>query len=60
MTTGWQTRKLGEVCAFDKAQGIYRHLPYVGLENIESHTARFIGSTDPQPMKSSTFRAVPQ
>ena len=56
MKKGWQTKKLGEVCAFDKAQGIHRHLPYVGLENIESHTARFIGSTEAQPMKSSTFR----
>jgi type I restriction enzyme S subunit len=56
MKNGWQTKKLGDVCAFDKAQGIHRHLPYVGLENIESHTARFIGSTEPQPVKSSTFR----
>lgn len=56
MRNGWQTKALGEVCAFDKAQGIHRHLPYVGLENIESHTARFIGSTEPQTMKSSTFR----
>ncbi len=56
MKSGWQTKALGEVCAFDKAQGIHRHLPYVGLENIESHTARFIGSSEPQSMKSSTFR----
>jgi len=53
---GWQTKTLGDVCAFDKAQGIHRGLPYVGLEHIESHTARFIGSTDPKPVKSSTFR----
>jgi type I restriction enzyme S subunit len=56
MKKGWQIKKLGEVCAFDKVQGIHRGLPYVGLEHIESHTARFIGSTDPQPVKSSTFR----
>jgi type I restriction enzyme S subunit len=56
MKAGWQTKKLGDVCAFDKAQGIHHHLPYVGLENIESQTARFIGSTEPQSMKSSTFR----
>jgi type I restriction enzyme S subunit len=49
-------KTLGDVCAFDKAQGIHRGLPYVGLEHIESQTARFIGSTDPQPVKSSTFR----
>lgn len=56
MKTGWETRKLGEVCKFEKNQGIYRGLPYVGLENIESHTALFIGSTEPQSMKSSTFK----
>lgn len=56
MNNGWPTKRLRDVCAFDKAQGIHRYLPYVGLENIESHTARFIGSTEPQLMKSSTFR----
>ena len=56
MKKGWQTKTLGDVCVFDKAQGIHRGLPYVGLEHIESHTARFIGSTDPLLVKSSTFR----
>jgi type I restriction enzyme, S subunit len=56
MKKGWQTKKLGDVCAFDKRQGIHRGLPYVGLEHIESHTARFIGSSKPQPVKSTTFR----
>ena len=54
--SGWQTRTLGDVCAFDKTQGIHRGLPYVGLEHIESHTARFIGSSEALPVKSSTFR----
>jgi len=56
MKKGWEIKKLGDVCEFDKAQGIHRGLPCVGLEHIESHTARFIGSTDPLPVKSSTFR----
>jgi type I restriction enzyme, S subunit len=56
MKKGWERKKLGEVCAFDKAQGIHRGLPYVGLEHIESHSARFIGSTAPQSVRSSTFR----
>jgi type I restriction enzyme S subunit len=54
--SGWQTKPLGEVCDIDKAQGIYRDLPYVGLEHIESRTARFIGSRRPQSVRSSTFR----
>ena len=56
MKKGWKTKTLGEVCVFDKSQGIHRGLPYVGLEHIESHTARFIGSSEAQPVKSSTFR----
>jgi type I restriction enzyme S subunit len=53
---GWEVKRLGEVCDFDKNQDLHRGLPYVGLENIESNTARFIGSKVPQAVKSSTFR----
>jgi type I restriction enzyme, S subunit len=56
MKVGWQIKKLRDVCNIDKLQGVYIALPYVGLENIESHTARFIGSTEPQSVKSATFR----
>lgn len=57
---GWQTKALGEVCIVEKSQGIYKNLPYVGLENIESHTGRFIGSTEPLAVKSSTFKFSPK
>jgi type I restriction enzyme S subunit len=56
MKAGWQLLRLGAVCEFDKSQGIHAGLPYVGLEDIESQTARFIGSEDPQVVKSSTFK----
>lgn len=56
MKAGWPTKTLGEVCSFDKTQGVHHGLPYVGLEHIEPHTARFIGSSKPQLVKSSTFR----
>jgi len=56
MKKGWQIKTLGDVFAFDKVQGVHRGLPYVGLEHIESHTARFIGSSEAQHVKSSTFR----
>jgi len=59
MNRGWQTKKLGDVCLIDKRQGVYKGLPYVGLENIESHTARFIGSAEPLGVKSSTFKFSP-
>lgn len=56
MKNGWATKRLGDVCDFDKAQGIHRDLPYVGLEHIESNTGKFVGSLEPQPVRSSTFR----
>jgi len=56
MKKEWEIKRLGEVCAIDKVHGIHRSLPYVGLENIESRSARFIGSLEPQSVKSSTFR----
>jgi type I restriction enzyme S subunit len=56
MKKGWEIKRLSDVCEFDKMQGVHRGLPYVGLEDIESHTARFIGSSEPVAVKSSTFR----
>ena len=56
MKAGWQVLRLGDVCEFDKSQGIHAGLPYVGLEDIESQTAHFIGSVEPQVVKSSTFK----
>lgn len=56
MKTGWQTKMLREVCVIDKNQGSHKNIPYVGLEQIESHTGRFIGLTDPLEVKSSTFK----
>lgn len=53
-------RRLGDVCRFDKMQGDHSGLPYVGLEHIESDTARFLGSLEAQTVKSATFRFTPQ
>lgn len=60
MNKSWAIRRLGDVCQFEKAQGIHRGLPYVGLEHIESHTARFIGAREPLAVKSSTFAFTPE
>ena len=56
MKEGWERKRLGDVCTFDKVQGVHRGIPYVGMEHIESHTARFIGSKEPPMVRSSTFR----
>ena len=59
MREGWQTTRLGEVCDVDKSQGIHEALPYVGLEDIEPQTGRFVGSTRPRSVRSSTFAFSP-
>lgn len=60
MKNGWALKTLEEVCVVDKSQGIYKNLPYVGLEHIESNTGRFIGSLEPFGVKSSTFKFSPE
>ncbi|MEX0812613.1 MAG: restriction endonuclease subunit S [Chitinophagales bacterium] len=52
---GWKEKKLGEVAEYDKNQSIHKGLPYVGLEHIESNSGKFLGSLEPQEVKSSTF-----
>jgi type I restriction enzyme S subunit len=60
VTDAWRVARLGDVCNFDKVQGIHADLPYVGLENIESGTGRFLGATDAASVKSATFRFSPE
>lgn len=52
---GWKVERLGDVCEIDKIPNRKKNLPYVGLEHIESNTGKFIGSTEPQSVKSMTF-----
>jgi type I restriction enzyme S subunit len=59
MKKGWQNKTLAEVCIVEKSQGIHKGLPYVGLEQIEAHTGKFSGSTEPLAVKSSTFKFSP-
>jgi type I restriction enzyme S subunit len=56
----WQRKSLSDVCVVERDQGAHKQLPYVGLEHIESHTGRFIGSINPVEVKSSTFKFSPQ
>jgi len=55
-----ENKKLNEVCAFEKNNRNGKNLPYVGLEDIESNTGKFIGSLDPRSVKSSTFYFTPE
>lgn len=55
----WQLVRLGDVCGFEKEQAFHAGLPYVGLENIECGTGRFLGATNAVSVKSATFRFSP-
>ena len=47
------TKKLGDVVNF-KVLKNSKHLPFVGMEDIESETGKFIGSKEPRGMRSTT------
>ena len=51
----WKEKKLGEVCDYDKTPHKKNNLPYVGLEDIESNSGRFLGSLNSKKVKSNTF-----
>lgn len=51
----WEEKSLGEVAEYDKTPNKRNDLLYVGLEDIESNTGRFIGSENQKLVKSTTF-----
>ena len=52
----WVNCKLSDVVEFDKTQHKPNNaLPYVGMEDIESDTGKFVGRKEPCKVKSSTF-----
>jgi type I restriction enzyme, S subunit len=53
---GWQTFKVKDVCSVEKEKLGKDKLPYVGMEDIESGTGRFLGDPLPKSVASSTFK----
>ncbi len=53
--TSWELKELKDVCSYYKKQGKYTNLPYIGMEDIESKTGKFIGSDEIKCVQSSTF-----
>jgi type I restriction enzyme S subunit len=52
---GWDEKKLGEVCEYDKSKHNGVDLPYVGLEHIESNTGKYLGDDSPVKVKKFNF-----
>lgn len=56
-SNGWESKKLHEVACIDKHQGMHIGVPYIGMENIQSHTTQLIsGAVLVEEVKSSTFK----
>ena len=51
----WEEKALAEVCFVEKNRHKLDNISYVGLEDIESGTGRFIGSLRPRNAASATF-----
>lgn len=58
---GWKNVYLHEVCDYEKNQGHYSGIPYIGLENIEARTTKLVSSQEQiEDVKSSTFKFTPE
>lgn len=56
MSANSATVRFGDLCEYDKRQGLHAGLPYLGLEHIESGSGQFdLSATNPDA-KSQTFR----
>lgn len=56
MKRGWELTRLGGVCEFEKAPHRSGAAQYVGLEDIESGSGKFLGRSVPVAVKSNTFK----
>lgn len=52
---GWKYKTFGEIIEIDTIRNTKNNLPFVGMEDVESHSGNFIGSRDPKEVKSTTF-----
>ena len=59
MREGWETKSLGDVCCIEKAKYQGSNLPFVGLEDIEGGTGRFLGELSPKSVESGSFHFTP-
>jgi type I restriction enzyme S subunit len=52
---GWSELLLNEVVQLKTVKNTKLNLPYVGMEDVESNTGKFLGSKDSKSVKSTTF-----
>jgi type I restriction enzyme S subunit len=52
---GWEKKKFGDVCWYNKNNGIHKGTKYVGMEHIEQGTGTLIGTISSDDVLSNTF-----
>ncbi len=52
---GWEEKELGEVVKKATVKNVRDKLPFVGMEDVESHTGNFTGNLNLKKVKSVTF-----
>ena len=52
---GWEEKKFGEVCWYNKNNGIHKGTRYVGMEHIEQGTGVLLGTISSDEVLSNTF-----
>ena len=53
---GWEEKKFGSVCFYNKVQGKWENMRYIGLEHIEPHTSNLLSTISVNDVESSTFK----
>ena len=52
---GWEEKKFGDVCWYNKNNGIHKGTIYIGMEHIEQGTGKLLGSISSDDVLSNTF-----
>lgn len=52
---GWEEKKFGDVCWYNKNNGLHKGTRYVGMEHIEQGTGDLLGTISSDEVLSNTF-----
>lgn len=52
---GWEEKKFGDVCWYNKNNGIHKDTRYIGMEHIEQGTGKLLKSINSNDVLSNTF-----
>jgi type I restriction enzyme S subunit len=59
MNQKYLVKNLSDLIEYETKRNIKKHIPYVGLEDIQSNSGTFLGSKEPKEVKSTTYSFSP-